>query len=78
MSMLPVSLMKEPIAIQSYPNEADEIMHGIGLRLSSHLEHGGETSSKGTCSISAELAAKEKASFKADKVSVISCKEYIT
>ena len=48
------------VPILSFPKEADEIMHGIGLRLSSHLEHGGETSFKGACEVAASLAAKEK------------------
>ena len=35
---------EDQIVIKSHEDEAAEIMHGIGLRLSSHLEHGGETS----------------------------------
>ena len=58
---------QDQIHIKSYPDEAEEIMHGIGLRLSSHLEHGGETSFKGACGASAELAAKEKGMFVATK-----------
>ena len=60
--------MEQQVPIYSYPQESHEIMHGIGLRLSSHLEHGGETSTKGSCERSAYLAAQEKTSFKADKV----------
>lgn len=35
---------EDQMSILSYSDEADEIMHGVGLRLSSHLEHGGESS----------------------------------
>jgi hypothetical protein len=35
---------EDQMPILSYSDEAEEIMHGVGLRLSSHLEHGGETS----------------------------------
>lgn len=59
--------LEDQIHIKSYPDEADEIMHGIGLRLSSHLEHGGETSNNGACAASAELAAREKSFFKPTK-----------
>jgi len=36
--------LEDQVPILSHPIEADEIMHGVGLRLSSHLEKGGETS----------------------------------
>ena len=42
-------------------------MHGIGLRLSSHLEHGGERSSTGNCWASAGLASHEKSMHRPDE-----------
>ena len=34
---------KSPFRIHSFPDEGDEVMHGVGLRLSSHGVEGGNT-----------------------------------
>lgn len=48
------------VLINSFPVEIDEVMHGVGLRLSSHhVDESGESAIFGTCKKAAVLARQQ-------------------
>jgi hypothetical protein len=50
------------VSIRYFPHEEDEIMHGLGVRLSSHAATNtseAETVSSGGCAASVRFAAKQ-------------------
>ncbi len=68
--MLPSIPTKYPILV--YSSEMDEIMHGIGLKQSSHhVNANGEVPLSGSCSKALSLSAQQK------KVSFIYLKDYL-
>lgn len=51
-----------------HPEDADEVMHGTGLRLSSHyVSSAGEEVTEGGCSKAVSLAQSEKESFETSR-----------
>ena len=55
----------EPVPIASFVEEGDEVMHGIGLRLSSHvIEKTGEKTFDGRCGVAVQAAKRQKSAFK--------------
>ncbi len=48
------------VEIAYHPNEENEIMHGIGLKFSSHVEGGGEREIKGQCAKASKFALKQR------------------
>ena len=55
---------KSKVIINSFVNEEAEVMHGVGLKLSSHqVDAAGEKSIMGSCNKAVELARQQKAAF---------------
>lgn len=51
----------DQIQINSFPDEYDEVMHGVGLKLSSHhVNANGETAVLGSCKKAAEFAMQQQ------------------
>ncbi len=62
--MFSVNAIKQKIPINTYENELDEVMHGVGLRSSSHGINNagqGETEFHGKCDAAVKFAKKQKA-----------------
>ena len=56
--------LSQTVTILYHPQDADEVMHGTGLRLSSHyVSSAGEEVTEGGCSKAVSLAQAEKDSF---------------
>jgi Histidine phosphatase superfamily (branch 2) len=57
-------LYKGQVPILSYIDEGDEVMHGVGLRLSSHVvDSKGEQAIEGACAKASKLAVQQRDSF---------------
>ena len=59
-----LTVVSQTVTILYHPEDADEVMHGTGLRLSSHyVSSAGEEVTEGGCSKAVSLAQAEKDSF---------------